>query len=122
MTPADLSKDYRDLETEKQFTECLSPYFMSDGNEENPKIFCQGEEAVYKLISEGIGEIQKIAEVFADEKLKKIQFLKPPKISIGVSVSGELLEMNLKIPDMSREEVYDILSAYQKKTNNGNIL
>lgn len=115
MTPADLSKDYRDLETEKQFTECLSPYFMSDGDEENPKIFCQGEEAVYKLISEGIGEIQKIAEVFADEKLKKIQFLKPPKVSIGVSVSGELLEMNLKIPDMSKEEVYDILSAYQKK-------
>nr|WP_288732234.1 SNF2 helicase associated domain-containing protein [uncultured Anaerobutyricum sp.] len=91
-------------------------------DEENPKLFCQGEEAVYKLISEGIGEIQKIAEVFADEKLKKIQFLKPPKVSIGVSVSGELLEMNLKIPDMSREEVYDILSAYQKKTNNGNIL
>ena len=60
--------------------------------------------------------------MFADEKLKKIQFLKPPKISIGVSVSGKLLEMNLKIPDMSREEVYDILSAYQKKTNNGNIL
>lgn len=121
MSPLDLSRDYRDIEKEKQFINCLNQYFVSKENgtdQENAEeslLLCRGEDAIYRLVAEGIHEIQELAQVFVDEKLKRIQVLKPPKVSIGVGVSKGLLEMDIKIPDMSKQEVYDILSSYRRK-------
>ena len=38
-----------------------------------------------------------------------------PKMEVGVSLSGGLLELSMSVEDISREELLEILSRYQKK-------
>ena len=38
-----------------------------------------------------------------------------PKVSVGVSVSGGLLDLNISTDDISSQELLDILKSYQLK-------
>lgn len=56
-----------------------------------------------------------MGEVFISDALKRIEVRNSPKITVGVSLSGNLLELSMTAGDISREELIDILSRYNKK-------
>ena len=59
--------------------------------------------------------LQAVGEVFISDALKRIEVRNSPKITVGVSLSGNLLELSMTAGDMSREDLIDILSRYNKK-------
>lgn len=73
------------------------------------------EEKIYELLTEGILAFQKAAEVYVSETLKKIEVHTSPKVSVGVSIDRGWLELKMTAGDMSREELLELLSRYDKK-------
>ena len=78
-------------------------------------VIADDEEAEYEFLTEGIPALQAVGEVFISDALKRIEVRNSPKITVGVSLSGNLLELSMTAGDMSREDLIDILSRYNKK-------
>ena len=66
------------MKTEEALKACLLRYFSFEKGQSTG--FCRDEEALFMLIQEGMGEIRKMAEVFLDEKIRKIR---PSSIAEG---------------------------------------
>ena len=59
--------------------------------------------------------MQQFAEVYISDALKKINIAPAPKVAVGVSLSGDLLELKMTAGDMPRSELLEILSKYNRK-------
>ena len=75
------------------------------------------DELAYEFLTEGVPALQGLAEIYISDELKRMEVRSAPKISAGVSLSGNLLELKLTAGDLSREELIEILSRYNRKRN-----
>lgn len=105
----------RDLVAELGIEQIISPYFNAFNPTTMELVAAESEELLYGLLAEGIPVMQGVAEVFVSEALKRMQVRTAPKIQVGVSLSGDLLELKLVAEDMRQEDLLEILSRYNKK-------
>lgn len=75
----------------------------------------EDEERIYALLTSGMETLQAVGEVFVSDALKNIRIHPAPKVSVGISMSGGLLDLTLLSGGMSRADLADILSRYDKK-------
>ncbi len=108
-----LEKQYRDVKTEEALKACLLRYFSFEKGQSTG--FCRDEEALFMLIQEGMGEIRKMAEVFLDEKIRKIRLLPSPKVNIGLGFKGDLLDLEIATEGLDYAEMEKILGAYKRR-------
>lgn len=105
----------RDMAQEAVVRKLLQEY----GNAYDPTtksvVIADDEELVYDLLTEGIPRMQEIAEVYISAALKRLEVQSAPKISVGISLEGNLLELTLTAGDMKKEELIEILSRYNRK-------
>ncbi len=73
------------------------------------------ESALYEFLTEGIAFLQSLGTVYVSDALRKISVRPAPKVSVGVSLSGDMLNLNVDAEGMSREELAEILGRYDKK-------
>jgi SNF2 family DNA or RNA helicase len=105
----------RDVASEKEMYEFLSPWFNNLLTEKHLLVIFNDDDKVYALLREGIPQMQDKASVFISEKLKKLQIHDMPKYSVGVSVSHDLLQLDLISETMSNKQLAEILSKYDSK-------
>ena len=60
-------------------------------------VIADDEEAEYEFLTEGIPALQAVGEVFISDALKRIDVRISPKITVGVSLSGNLLELSIRL-------------------------
>lgn len=77
----------------------------------------EDNDKLYDFLTRGLAECEKIADVYISDRLKKIQVIQPPKVSLGVSLNGNLLDFNMEAEGMSLEQLAFLLSKYNRKRN-----
>lgn len=105
----------RDMNKEAIARNLIHKYFNAFNPYEQCEVIADDEELEYEFLTEGIPALQAIGEVFISDALKRIEVRSSPKITVGVSLSGNLLELSMTAGEMSGEELIDILSRYNKK-------
>lgn len=105
----------RDVLREMEAERCLSPWFNAFDPAEKLLVLAKNEELLYELLTEGIPRMQELGEVYISEELRKLKVRPAPKIEVGVTLEGNLLELKMSVEDISREELMEILSRYKKK-------
>ena len=105
----------RDMAAEYEIRQILGRYFSQEVEKNRVCLYCSDEEAILGLVHDGIGALQEHAEVFVDEKIRRIQLKPAPKVTIGVGIKSELLEMDIHNDLMQPDEIINVLSAYKKK-------
>lgn len=100
----------RDWEAERALKALLAKYFPSF-----PDLTLYDERALYDFLASGITELYNYAEVYLDDRLKKLRIRKPPRVRVGVRLESNLLDMDVEAEGFSREELIDILNAYRSK-------
>ncbi len=104
----------RDVKKEMEVYSRLISYFTAyDGERE--EMVVQGEDKIYELLTAGLEQMQALGEVFISDELKEIRVHPAPRVSAGVSLEGNLLEMDLSASEFSPEELAAILSRYDRK-------
>ena len=71
------------------------------------------EDLVYEVISKGVEELAELGDVFCTKRFKHVNTTRKPKVSVGVSVSGGLLNLDVQTEELSEEELLDLLKHYQ---------
>lgn len=105
----------RDMNKETVVRNVIHKYSNAFNPFEQCAVIADDEELEYEFLTEGILALQAVGEVFISDALKRIEVRNSPKVTVGVSLSGNLLELSMTAGDMSREELIDILSRYNKK-------
>ena len=105
----------RDMNKETIVRNMIHKYSNAFNPFEQCAVIADDEESEYEFLIKGIPALQAVGEVFISDALKRIEVRNSPKVTVGVSLSGNLLELSMTAGDMSREELIDILSIYNKK-------
>lgn len=107
--------ELRDPVKELEVRAAVSSYCNAYDETEQVMVLAGDEEKLYELLVYGIPKLQELGEVFVSDVIKRMKISRTPKMAVGVSLSGDLLELSITSEDISREQLLEILSKYQKK-------
>ncbi len=83
---------------------------------EKEELHCGGDEnLVYQMMESGTERLMELGEVHCTKKFLGYHAVKPVKVSVGVSVSSGLLELDIATEDVPGSELLDILNSYRAK-------
>ena len=105
----------RDVPGEFRISQMITKYFKYREYESDYPAIKDDEEAVYRLLTEGIREFMAIGEVYFSESFKKLKVLPPPKISVGVKSTGNWLELDVDAGELTGQDLARLLSEYSRK-------
>lgn len=82
--------------------------------EDNKAVFKGRSDALYNFLDHGIPLIQKQADVYVSEELKRLKNRRSMNLSVKVYIQNDLLKMELD-SNVNVDELSHILNAYRKK-------
>lgn len=91
--------------------------FMPVVNLKNDRICCGGDEdRIYDVVTGGVEELAKLGNVYCTSRFKNVGKTKGTSVSVGVSVSSGMLELDLLTQDMSEDELLELLKNYKRNS------
>jgi hypothetical protein len=105
----------RDQIKEMEVGNLVSSYCNAFEEKEQLMVAGEDEDVIYELLQHGIPRMQEIAEVYISDAMKRLNVITATKVAVGVSVSGDLLELKITSDDMSKEQLLEILTKYNRK-------
>ncbi len=73
------------------------------------------EDSIYEILSHGLDTLAEMGEIQCTDRFNRLNILKKLKVSVGVSVSQGLLNLDIASTDVSREELLEILQSYRAR-------
>lgn len=102
------SKEYEVLSSVKRFL----PYM----NDERDLFHCnKDEDLIYEFVVSGVAELSKLGEIQATDSFQHVNVFRETKLSVGVSLSKGMLDLEVSSDDISRDELLEILASYRAK-------
>lgn len=110
-----LKEDYRDAGREAAVVDLLLQYFPQ--TDETRDLFHSGgsEDAVYDLLERGLDQLLSVGEVHSTDAFRRLNIRRRTKLSVGVSVKSDIMDLEISSEDISKEELMEILQSYRKK-------
>lgn len=105
----------RDVPGEFRVSRLITKYFKYKEHDTEYPAIREDEEAMFRLLTEGMPEFMAMGEVYLSDSFKQLKVLPPPKISVGVKSADNWLELEIDTEGMSGAELSRILSAYSQK-------
>lgn len=100
---------------EKKLQADLTGFFAKTDSKNQTYQLDFSDEHLFQLLTEIIPKLQAYGTVKVSAALKKISIKSAPKVSVGVKLQGNLLELNFSNRDFSPAELQQIFSQYQLK-------
>lgn len=107
-------KNGRDSYAEREVVETILHY-CSQMNEKRTAFLCEGDDAICGMLENGIRELMGYGEVLCTDRVKRIHLRKQIKMSVGVSLEGGLMELEISTDDIAPKELLELLASYRKK-------
>lgn len=80
------------------------------------RLQCGKEEAlIYQVMEQGTQRLMELGEVRCTKRFLQHHVVRPVQVSVGVSVSSGLLELELTTEGCSGQELLEILASYREK-------
>lgn len=85
---------------------------------ETHEFHCRGEEELaWQMLKNGVEALLELGEVRCTNRFRSLNTIRHVRISVGVSVSEGMLDLNVSTTDLSREELLSLLQSYRAKKN-----
>lgn len=111
----DEERSGRDAVKEIQVGNIVASYCNAYDEKEHAMVIAEDEDKIYELLTLGIPRLQTLGDVYVSDALKNIRVVSGSKVNVGVSLSGDLLELTMQADELSKEELIEILSKYDRK-------
>lgn len=101
----------RDAAAERRLLDALGAagFFVSRG-----MIYLTGQEAIYQFVSEGVGRLQELAEVYLSNDFRRLQPRRPNLIG-RMRMRGGLLELQFTEDGQPAQEMLGIMEALSRR-------
>jgi len=108
-------QSFRDTALEYSIKNVLQKYFHYTYENEGVFETLADEDAVFDFAATGIEELRSFGEIFVSDSFKKLSIHPAPKISVGLSLRSELLELEFFSDEFDLRELRKLLKSYQSK-------
>ncbi|MDO5336735.1 MAG: SNF2 helicase associated domain-containing protein [Eubacteriales bacterium] len=105
----------RDIVRETEVGKLAGAYCNAYDDREQVMVLADDEDKLYELFVYGIPAMHRLGEVFVSDSLKRMGMLSSPRVSVGLAVNGDWLELKMTSQEMSRESLMEILSRYNPR-------
>ena len=105
----------RDVPGEFRIGQLITKYFKYREAKEPDFVIKDDDDAIYRLLDKGMAEFAQLGEVLLTDSAKHVKLLPSPKVSLGVSVMGDWLELTIDAGHMTGADLQRILSEYRQK-------
>lgn len=104
----------REKEREAELTAVLEDYGFEP---HNGFFLMKSEEAIYKLITEGVSALSEYAELFSSDDFNRMRSARRGSVRIGIFLPPEedLLQVEFQYDDISGEELRAVFYSYRQK-------
>jgi hypothetical protein len=107
---------YRNHSKEMQALEAGTAYFTEKNMQEKILYFPKWQDdKSYQLFDTGIDQLEQYGKVFASRRFRVRRISRSPGASIGISLDGGLLTLNIDSDEFSRDELADIMKNYRRR-------
>ena len=108
-----LLDSFRQGAREKQILTVLESLFP-ECDPDRDVVFCGGnEEKIFEVVTHGVEELATIGDVFCTKRFKSVNVVRRAKVSVGVSVSSGLLDLDVSTDELSQDELAELLKHYK---------
>ena len=106
---------FRDAAREEEILFQVMQWFPKI-DQETGEFHCGGdEERIYQIMERGTESLMELGEVRCTKRFLGYHAVRSVKVSVGVSVSSGLLDLDISTENVPREELLDILNSYRAK-------
>lgn len=107
----------RDLVDELSVWQALAVWLPVESTSSgvSERLLTNDESGLYAFLTEGVNALQELGTVYVSDALRKVSVRPAPKVSVGVSLAGDMLNLSLDAEGMSTEDLAEILSRYDRK-------
>ena len=105
----------RNLQEEKAVDTAIAHWFNSFDPVNRRMAIIDDDDRIASFLMDGIPFLKAKGEVYISDALKRLQIRSLPSVSIGVSLSNDLLQLNIAGEQKSLEDLAEILSRYTPK-------
>ncbi len=95
---------------------CLVSKWFPYLDEKKLEFHCgKEEEVMYQVLTKGMDALFSLGEVRCTQRFSNMKVMRKMKLSVGISVSSGLLDLEIGADDIPREELLEVLESYRQK-------
>ena len=80
------------------------------------EMHCDGnEDLIYACLENGLSRLMEVGEVHTTDAFRRLHIHKKTQVSVGISISNDLMNLEILSEDLDQEELLDILYSYKRK-------
>ena len=117
-TPEAQGQPQRDLAAEYHVCDVLADYFPLGGaapGEPDYRFGEDDEELLFRLLIDGLSELDGLGEVLLSERLRGIRVRPAPSLSVRATVKSDLLNVELGASGLTKEELVEYLDGFSRQ-------
>ena len=106
---------FRDVVREEEVLDQVMEW-LPEIDWEQGELHCGGrEELIYQMMESGTEKLLELGEVRCTRRFMGYRAVRRVKVSVGVSVASDLLELTISTEDVPESELLDILASYRAR-------
>lgn len=109
-----LKQDFRDAHREQEVLDFVMQYFPEFRRNEERFLGSDDEDVMYEIMETAVPKLAELGEIVCTDRFQNIQVRRHLKISVGVSVENDLLNLQILTDDLTSAELLDILRSYKQ--------
>lgn len=106
---------YRDAYREQEILQTVQHYFPAIDMEQQIFHCDKDEDTIYRVLEQGVDVLMQLGEVNSTERFRNLKIRRHAKVSVGVSVESDIMNLTVTSGDLSQEELLDLLYSYRRK-------
>lgn len=108
-------ESFRERNRERETMYLVQQWFPYWDEEKQERHCGQEEELMYRVLDKGVDMLLSLGEVQCTRRFTNLNIGRRVKMSVGISVSKNLLNLSISTQDVPPEELLDILKSYRQK-------
>lgn len=106
---------YRDTEQEENICGQVKMYFPA-ADEQKGYFHCDGDQdLIYRVLESGVDRLLSLGEVQSTARFRHLKIKSRARVSVGVSVQSEIMDLTIQSEDIPQEELLEVLRSYARK-------
>ncbi|MBE6778676.1 MAG: hypothetical protein E7541_04730 [Ruminococcaceae bacterium] len=73
------------------------------------------DDRLYDFVSRGVAALRTVATVYASDSFDRLTVAPAPRLTVGVSLVSDLLELEVDAPSLTGEELAGIITGYRER-------
>ena len=108
------SQPWRDPVGEMRADAVIRPQFTALQPSTGLLVYRGDEAGLFAFVTQGVAALRTVATVYASDSFDRLSVAPTPRLSVGVRLVSDLLELDVEMPTLSPEDLAGILTGYRE--------